>query len=450
MPEAGGEKAGFLHRLAGGVTERVVSVVDPDVVLDQVDPNALLDRVDPNRLLDRVDPDRLLARVDPDALLDRVDPNRLLDRVDPDRLLERVDATALVRRVDLDAVLAGVDLDEVLARVDLDAVLARVDLEALLKRVDLDAVLDRVDPDRLLERVDATALVQRVDLDAVLAGVDLDAVMARVDLDAVLARVDLDAVLARVDLEAAVKRSGVPDLIADSTNQLAGSALDLARRQLVALDVIIDRLLGRLLAPLLRRDPAAQPEGPERLVRPEQPSGEAGARARRRSVTGHYAGAATRLVAAGLDVAAVTTSYTLAVAGTGFLSQVFLGVSFGDTQGYPPLALAALLSWAALYLFASLAIAGRTPGKALVGLRVVSADGAVLAVRQALVRTVAFPFSALLLGAGFVLGLLHPAHRTLHDLVAGTCEVYDWGERAAELPGPLSAFLERQGPDWEA
>ena len=29
-------------------------------------------------------------------------------------------------------------------------------------------------------------------------------------------------------------------------------------------------------------------------------------------------------------------------------------------------------------------------------------------------------------------------HRSLHDLIARTCVVYDWGDRSAEMPGPLS------------
>ncbi|MCL8023984.1 RDD family protein [Nocardioides bruguierae] len=416
-------RAGFLHRLTGGVTERVVSVVDPNLVLEQIDPDllldrvdvdALLDRVDVNALLDRVDPDLLLDRVDPNRLLDRVDPNRLLDRVEPDALLDRVDPDRLLKRVDATALVRSVDLDAVLADVDLDDVLARVDVDALVARVDVAAILARVDPNLLLERV------------------------------------DLNAVLERVDLEAAVRRSGVPDLIADSTQHLAGSAIDLARRQVVALDVIVDRVVDGAL----RREPGSAPAGPPLLLDGEDGVDEAQRPGRRRSVTGHYAGPLSRLLAAGLDVAAVTTSYTLGVAGIGFLTQVFLGISLGDTLGdaqtRSPVAVTALLLWGAVYLFTSLAVAGRTPGKALVGLRVVAADGGVLTVRGALVRTLVLPVSTLGLGIGLLLGLVQRQHRTLHDLAARTAEVYDWGERAAELPGPLSAFLERRGPGWDA
>ena len=45
--------------------------------------------------------------------------------------------------------------------------------------------------------------------------------------------------------------------------------------------------------------------------------------------------------------------------------------------------------------------------------------------------------------------LFHRQHRALHDLVARTAVVYDWGEREAQVPVPLTRFLERRavGPD---
>jgi hypothetical protein len=64
-----------------------------------------------------------------------------------------------------------------------------------------------------------------------------------------------------------VRRAGVPEIVAESTGRVAGSALDLARRQLAGLDVVVDRVVTRLL----RRDPATQPVGPPRLVSERSP-----------------------------------------------------------------------------------------------------------------------------------------------------------------------------------
>jgi uncharacterized RDD family membrane protein YckC len=296
-------------------------------------------------------------------------------------------------------------------------------------------VVTTVDPDVVLAQVDIDAVIARIDVNALLDRVDVNAVLDRVDVDRLMARVDLDALLSRVDLEAAVRRSGVPDIVQESTGRMAGSALDLARRQLVGVDAILDRVVDRLL----RRDPAARPEAPERLARADAGSPRKG----RLSVSGHYALPITRAAASALDAVLVVLVFTLATAGLDYLLQVFLGRSWSPDEG-GVVAVGSLVLWAWAYVFASLAIAGQTIGKAVVGVRVVAQDGGTLGVRQAFVRTLFMPVSLAVLGLGLLLVLVHPRHRALHDLVARTAVVYDWGERAAEIPGPLSAFLARQ------
>jgi len=163
----------------------------------------------------------------------------------------------------------------------------------------------------------------------------------------------------------------------------------------------------------------------------------------RLEVTGYYAGPATRAAGAVLDVGIVLGLFAVGVAGLDLLARVIVGVSVTtDPTGLVSIAILAL--WAFLYMYVSLAIAGRTLGKGIVGLRVVKADGAPLSARRALWRTLAFPLSALLAGLGFALLLVQREHRGLHDLIAGTAVVYDWGSRTAELPGPLSEFLARK------
>ena len=161
----------------------------------------------------------------------------------------------------------------------------------------------------------------------------------------------------------------------------------------------------------------------------------------RAGVSGNYAGGVTRLVASVLDALVVSGLFTLGVAGIDLLSRVLGGVS-------PDLSwvtgVVSYVVWAFLYVFVSLLIVGRTAGKAVVGLRVVGADGSTLTGGRAFVRTLAFPLSAVILGIGFLPILLHREHRALHDLVAGTAVVYDWGGREAEVPVPLTRFLERR------
>jgi uncharacterized RDD family membrane protein YckC len=99
-----------------------------------------------------------------------------------------------------------------------------------------------------------------------------------------------------------------------------------------------------------------------------------------------------------------------------------------------------------LYLWVSYAVFGKTIGKTILGLRVVSADGhASMAPRQPLIRVLAFPLSLLLLGVGLLGVVFNPQRQAWHDRLAKTAVVYDWGSRTATMPTPLADFLERRG-----
>lgn len=345
------------------------------------------------------------------------DPSR--DPRDPRGLLGRVAGSVTGRMVD------AVD-DLVLDHVDVDALLERVDVNALLDRVDTTRLLDRVDVDRLLEQV------------------DVDRLLDRVDVDRLAARIDVERLLAGVDLEAIVRRSGIPDIVAESTGRVAGSALDLARRQLVGLDVLVDSVVDRVvdlvLVRLLRRGGLERRNGPPALDI-EGPVISDGVRM---NVSGHYAGALSRAAALALDAVTIVTTYTIGYAGLDQLSKALLQRQLSGEYS-SPIAATLLVVWGFLYVFGSLAVAGRTLGKAVVGLQVLARSGRPVTVPQALLRTLLLPLSAVLFGAGFLLAVVQRDNRSLHDLLAGTCVVYDWGERSALLPGPLSDFLTRTG-----
>ncbi len=107
-------------------------------------------------------------------------------------------------------------------------------------------VVDTIHPDIILDHIDVNAIVERIDVDSVVARIDIDALLERLDVTALMDRVDLERLLARVDLETLVRRSGIPDVVAESTNRMAGSALDVGRRQAVGLDIVIERVVDRL------------------------------------------------------------------------------------------------------------------------------------------------------------------------------------------------------------
>jgi len=274
-----------------------------------------------------------------------------------------------------------------------------------------------------------------VDLNTLLEKVDVQRVLERIDLNPVLREVDLNTLLAEVDVEALVRRSGIPEIVAESTSQLAGSTLDVVRRQLAALDFWVNRAVDTLM----RRTPGTVPLAPTGLVNMAPPTEVGG----RREVTGHYAGPVGRALAYALDTVVVTLIYTGSGATFDWLGRTFLDrslVSEVDTW----VSAVVLSAWSFGYFFGSLAVAGRTPGQAVVGLRVVTRGGATLPPLSAFVRTLFLPLSFLLLGLGLVGVVIGREHRALHDVVATSAVVLDFGDRPAELPGPLSKFLDRQ------
>ena len=165
-------------------------------------------------------------------------------------------------------VVQSLDPAELMEHIDVNEVLDAVDVNAVLDRLDVGSLLDRIDVNALLERVDVNSLMEGLNVDALIQRADVDALLAKVDLDALLARVDMDAVLERVDVAAIAKRADIGDLVAASTSKVAGSALDLGRRQAVALDTLLARTVNRILG----RHSDAMPPGPPTLVRPPDTS----------------------------------------------------------------------------------------------------------------------------------------------------------------------------------
>jgi uncharacterized RDD family membrane protein YckC len=314
-------------------------------------------------------------------------------------------------------------INAVLDRVDVDALIGQVELDDLLARIDVNQLLDRVDVDRLLDRVDVNRLLDGVDVDRLLDGVDVNRLVDRVDVQAV------------------TRRANVGGLVAQSTGQVAGSTLDVARRQAVGLDTLMMGLVDRLLG----RDPAEQPLGPPELVAQEMQSQPA-AGPGRSLISGYYAGPLSRLLAYLID------SF-LAFSAAGLISTIIVGsinVMFAANLEWDwragVLGLVAFSIWFFVYFWVGVAVSGRTPGMSVLGIKVVEKEGTPVSPGHAAIRALVMPISAVTVVG--VLGIVFDARqRALHDVAAKTAVVYDWGDRPAELPAPLSQWLADRGVD---
>jgi uncharacterized RDD family membrane protein YckC len=150
------------------------------------------------------------------------------------------------------------------------------------------------------------------------------------------------------------------------------------------------------------------------------------------SLQGRYAGFASRFVAFVVDEGTAIGLFALFLAAISFSASVLTGKSIHWNRSDFWVALA-FVGWEFLYFAYSWAASGKTVGMAVFGVRVVRPDGTFVSGRQAVVRTLAFPLSFLLLGLGFLGIVVGEKRRALHDVIAGTAVVYSWDARAARL-----------------
>jgi uncharacterized RDD family membrane protein YckC len=290
-----------------------------------------------------------------------------------------------------------------------------------VEMIPLDEVLAEIDLDLLLSRIDLNALLARVDLNELMNNIDIDALVARIDVDQVIDRVDIQHLVERLNIEDIVRRAQVEAIFRATAGGLTNRLLDLIRRQLVGLDIIMTRIVDRTL---------------HRHV--GIPMSEEG------SFTGQVAGGATRLAAFFLDLGIVSVAYAAIIASGFFLASLFVGHNIQPSNGTGLWRILGIIALAIVYQWLSLVIAGRTIGRAIAGLRVTAPDGSALTPFGATRRVLVYPFS-FVLALGLIGIVLRRDHRAWHDRAAPSIVRYDWRDRPAMMPGPLTSYLERSG-----
>lgn len=150
------------------------------------------------------------------------------------------------------------------------------------------------------------------------------------------------------------------------------------------------------------------------------------------SLEGHYAGAVTRLAAAVADGAISFAIFVLGTELIRWLADAIIQRQLPE-RGSSWLWLIPMTIWEFTYYWYCFTLSGKTPGCALLGIRVVRDTGDDLNGLHAAVRVIAFPLSFLFFGIGFLGIVLGRERRALHDVIAGTAVVYDWDARAARL-----------------
>lgn len=161
---------------------------------------------------------------------------------------------------------------------------------------------------------------------------------------------------------------------------------------------------------------------------------------------GHYAGLTSRLLAFILDTVIISTaiiSTTWFIATTWRLLQ--LGPIFSEIEQQSPIlmnlitvitspifySLITILFIATYHIFFWI-IAGQTPGKGIMGLRVLARQGGKLKLGYAILRYFGYYLSIIPLGLGILWILVDDRRLAWHDRLAGTCVVYAWEAKPDE------------------
>jgi uncharacterized RDD family membrane protein YckC len=165
------------------------------------------------------------------------------------------------------------------------------------------------------------------------------------------------------------------------------------------------------------------------------------------NLKGHYAGFVSRLVAFTIDIAIVVI---LLIVGGWLIQTVNSFFQVNLPFQLPTALLAAIAAISAFLVSATYFIffwtlTGQTPGKLLLGLRVIGVKNDQITLWQAIRRYVGYYLSALALYAGYLWVLIDNRRQGWHDKLAGTYVVYFWEARPdAYIQARLN---ERQGAE---
>lgn len=169
------------------------------------------------------------------------------------------------------------------------------------------------------------------------------------------------------------------------------------------------------------------------------------------SKRGYYSGFVSRTLAYLID--AVIIGLTISIVYWIFSKIVFPVVPI-DISSCPPLTTSLtaiscnvfrwllnlfMIGFTPVYILFFWLLAGQTPGKAILGVRVQRLDGGRMTLLTGLIRLAGYFLCFLSMGIGFLWIILDDRRQGWHDKLAGTCVVYKWEARQNER------FLERVG-----
>lgn len=159
-----------------------------------------------------------------------------------------------------------------------------------------------------------------------------------------------------------------------------------------------------------------------------------------KTLQGQYAGLVTRAIAFFIDVAIVTICL-IALNWIANATASLFGMSLQDCKSDPSLLLrwfcsllhysviAITLAFYPVYLLFFWILTGQTPGKYLMGVKIVRIDGKRMTLGRSIRRLFGYVVDLWTLGLGFLWIAVDDHRRGFHDRIAGTYVIYAWEAR---------------------
>lgn len=148
---------------------------------------------------------------------------------------------------------------------------------------------------------------------------------------------------------------------------------------------------------------------------------------------GRYAGVASRGAAVSVDAITIIVMFYAGL-GLVILTVALVTLSQPRVFNVPEAGWAiGFTFWMFLYAWVSWSVTGKTVGKALLGLRIVTKRGERIGAVRALRRCFGWVVSLMFFGLGFFWILISRDRRGWPDYIAGTCVIYDWDARTGNL-----------------
>jgi len=313
---------------------------------------------------------------------------------------------------------------------------------SIIEIIDIDGVVRRIDIDGALERIDINSLLQRVDWDAVIENIDWNKMMNRIDFDAIIERVDLDFI------------------VAQSTAGVFTHSMDSLRIRLVEADLFLLVLTRHRCSP----DDAFLPPTPGGRQRRDHVPIPSRRVDKSIMIQGRYCGFLSKCVATLIDVAIIVLSFSLIYIISTNLVEFYVSsyvmwrkyifrqasTSYYDdgNEGDPERTILMIILYCSssfLYFFLTVLLTSQTFGMAIVGIKVVDATSSrtELSVRKVFTRTLLLPVTIVILPIPLLIfGMFRRDGRMLHDLVAGTGDIFLWDAHIANLRSERMTHME--------